>query len=251
MLTSDEVRAAEFSTVRVAAGYEMVEVDDLLDRLAACLADYEQGGTGPYLTTDELAAVQFTQTRLREGYRPDEVDELLDRAMEAVRAYEVLAGRQAAIAENAVAVQPPVAAPPVAAPPVAAPPVAPVEEAIPHQAAVVEDAAAVQQPVSSAGDVVAAPPAAGFPAAPAAPAAPVDAVPAAPRRVAASGPAPGSPGDYGLTVDDVVYRLQSLQAHQDAGLLDAPVQVRTPDGRTFTVAAVKSSTTGLVLTVSR
>jgi DivIVA domain-containing protein len=246
MLTSDEVRAAEFSTVRVAAGYEMVEVDDLLDRLAACLAGYEQGGTGPYLTADELTAVQFTQTRLREGYRPDEVDELLDRAMEAVRAYEVLAGRQAAIAENAVAVQPPVAALPDAAQPVA-----PVQGAVPQQAAAVEDVAAVQQPVSSAGGVMAASPAAGFPAAPAPPAAPVDAVPAATHRGTASGPAPGSPGDYGLTVDDVVYRLQSLQAHQEAGLLDAPVQVRTPDGRTFTVAAVKSSTTGLVLTVSR
>ncbi|MFW6204697.1 MAG: hypothetical protein ACOC96_06970, partial [Actinomycetota bacterium] len=59
-----------------------------------------------------------------------------------------------------------------------------------------------------------------------------------------------APNEEGLGVDEVVHRLQSLQAAQDGGLVDAPLQVRTPDGRTFSVSAVKSSPAGLVITLA-
>lgn len=58
------------------------------------------------------------------------------------------------------------------------------------------------------------------------------------------------PTEEGLGVNEVVHRLQSLQAAQDGGLMNAPLQVRTPDGRTFTIAAVKSSPSGLVITLA-
>jgi DivIVA domain-containing protein len=223
----------------------MAEVDDFLDRLADCLAVCEQGGSGRYLTADEVADAQFTATRIREGYRTEEVDELLDQALETLRGYEAAAAPVTAAATPAAD---PLASPSSPAVPAADP------LAAPSPVAPVEGTAIVQPPMPTAeplgrhaavdvpGDAVAPPPA---DPAPAGPVAPVGARPAATR------PAAAMPGDYGLTVDDVVHRLQSLQAHQEAGLVNAPVQVRTPDGRTFTVAAVKSSTTGLVLTVSR
>jgi DivIVA domain-containing protein len=246
MLTSNEVRVAEFSTVRVVAGYEMAEVDDFLDRLADCLAAYEQGGSGRYLTADEVADAQFTATRIREGYRTEEVDELLDRALETLRGYEAAAAPTAAAAPPAADPLPPPSSPAApAADPLAAPsPVTSVEgTAIGQPPMPTAEPLARHAAVGVPGDAAGAPPPAD--PAPAGPVAPVGPRPAATR------PAAAIPGDYGLTVDDVVHRLQSLQAHQEAGLLNAPVQVRTPDGRTFTVAAVKSSTTGLVLTVSR
>lgn len=259
MLTSNEVRVAEFSTVRVVAGYEMAEVDDFLDRLADCLAAYEQGGSGRYLTADEVADAQFTATRIREGYRTEEVDELLDQALETLRGYEAAAApATAAVTPAADSLAPPSSAGAPAADPLAPPssPAAPAADplAAPSPVAPGERTAIGQPPVPTA-EPLGRHAAVGVPGDAAAPPA-ADPAPAGPvalvgPRPAATRPAAAMPGDYGLTVDDVVHRLQSLQAHQEAGLLNAPVQVRTPDGRTFTVAAVKSSTTGLVLTVSR
>ncbi len=214
MLTAQQVQNVTFSTVRLGLGYDMVEVDDLLDRLGETLRNYEQGGQGRDVTADELSAATFRETKLREGYKPAEIDAFLQEAIETLRAYEAAVAGQGTPAAAAPVDQGPAHAPPV---PPAAPagPVAPGEQ--PQSVPITQEA-----PLADAETI-------------------------RPMR-RPSGYA--SATEEGLGVNEVVHRLQSLQATQDGGLANAPLQVRTPDGRTFTIAAVKSSPGGLVITLA-
>lgn len=87
-LTSKQVREAMFPTVRLAAGYDMMEVDVLLDRLVAALETYERGSAAVDLSSSELGRAGFTQTRLREGYDMRHVDALISDAVQTLRDYE-------------------------------------------------------------------------------------------------------------------------------------------------------------------
>jgi DivIVA domain-containing protein len=68
----EEITQARFTPVRVARGYDMGEVDDLLDSVVAALGRGEP--VGPVIDAARLAHV-----RLREGYDIEEVDMFLAR----------------------------------------------------------------------------------------------------------------------------------------------------------------------------
>ncbi len=86
-MSGDEVRNVRFTRVTFGRGYDMHEVDELLDDVAAA-ADARRS----------LAAVvrgaRFTQTRFRQGYSVREVDDLLVR----------LGGAPASVVASSVAV---------------------------------------------------------------------------------------------------------------------------------------------------
>jgi DivIVA domain-containing protein len=66
----EAIAIARFNPVRVREGYDMAEVDDLLDRIVAALGRGEP-------VAPLLEGVGFTRARLREGYNIDEVDRFL------------------------------------------------------------------------------------------------------------------------------------------------------------------------------
>ncbi|GAA4719717.1 DivIVA domain-containing protein [Nocardioides conyzicola] len=71
-----EIRNVRFRPVRLREGYDMGEVDQLLDQLTAAL------GSGQ--PVDQLvAAARFTPVRLREGYDMGDVDRFLAGIVEA------------------------------------------------------------------------------------------------------------------------------------------------------------------------
>lgn len=73
-LLIQEISHVRFTPVRLREGYEMGEVDDLLDRLVTALRAGEP--------VDRLVrAAQFTPVRMREGYDMSEVDRFLDRVV--------------------------------------------------------------------------------------------------------------------------------------------------------------------------
>ncbi len=86
-ITAAELRGTALRTTRFSAGYDVTEVDALLDRAAAALE-----GAG-VLTPDDVHAAVFTQT-WRRGYAVDQVDDLLDRVADALRPAPAL-GRHA------------------------------------------------------------------------------------------------------------------------------------------------------------
>ena len=67
---SATIREARFAPVRFVTGYDMGEVDDLLDRLVAALSAGQP-------VRPLIADVAFSTTRMREGYRRADVDALL------------------------------------------------------------------------------------------------------------------------------------------------------------------------------
>jgi DivIVA domain-containing protein len=74
----ETITNARFTPVRVREGYDMAEVDDLLDRIVAAL-----GGGEPVAPL--LEVVRFTHVRLREGYNIDEVDQFVDQLRRTAR----------------------------------------------------------------------------------------------------------------------------------------------------------------------
>ncbi|WP_240195338.1 DivIVA domain-containing protein [Nocardioides faecalis] len=72
---SEMIQSARFTPVRFRHGYDMGEVDDLLDRVSREAA---QGGAVRPL----IEGRRFTQVRFREGYEMAEVDDLLARVVE-------------------------------------------------------------------------------------------------------------------------------------------------------------------------
>ncbi len=80
MLTADEVLDARFQATKFREGYDQVEVDAFLDRVAVVLRAREAGSAPAVtLTAAEVAAARFQATKFREGYDQDEVDDFLDR----------------------------------------------------------------------------------------------------------------------------------------------------------------------------
>ena len=66
-----------FTPVRLREGYDVVEVDEFIDRLLATVNG--QPVKRP-VTVREIRKVQFTPVRVREGYDVEEVDAFLDEA---------------------------------------------------------------------------------------------------------------------------------------------------------------------------
>ncbi|MFF3065334.1 DivIVA domain-containing protein [Oerskovia sp. NPDC057915] len=90
MLTADQVLDTKFTATKFREGYDVVQVDDYLDRVAVTLAAYESGdrpGTG-LLTSAEASGVRFSATKWREGYDVTEVDDLIDGIVGTLRSYE-------------------------------------------------------------------------------------------------------------------------------------------------------------------
>jgi DivIVA domain-containing protein len=67
----ETITNARFRPVRVREGYEMAEVDALLDRVVAALGKGEP-------VTGLLEGARFSHVRLREGYAIAEVDAFLE-----------------------------------------------------------------------------------------------------------------------------------------------------------------------------
>ena len=83
-----DVSAKWFTTTAFRTGYAIDEVDDLLTRIAATLAGYEQGGADGPVTAEHVTGHRFTSTRFRSGYDQDEVDDFLDHVVVALRRHE-------------------------------------------------------------------------------------------------------------------------------------------------------------------
>lgn len=68
-----------FATTTLREGYDIAEVDDLVDRVFDDLA-----GVTSVLTADEVRDVRFTPVRMRKGYDMGEVDGWLDEVVVAL-----------------------------------------------------------------------------------------------------------------------------------------------------------------------
>jgi DivIVA domain-containing protein len=66
----ERIRSVRFSPVRLREGYDMAEVDRLLD----AVGDSAARGVAP---GPEVTAARFSRTRFREGYDVSEVDAFL------------------------------------------------------------------------------------------------------------------------------------------------------------------------------
>jgi DivIVA domain-containing protein len=78
MLTASAIRSVTIPRVKFREGYDIVQVDALVESVAAPLDHWERYGsyTGPL--ADDIARVRFQPTTFREGYDQDFVDDLLD-----------------------------------------------------------------------------------------------------------------------------------------------------------------------------
>ena len=83
-LTAADVRAARPSTTTFRQGYEIEEVDLLLERAAQALEAKERG-LPPTLSAEQVLNAKFRPTKFRSGYAMDDVDDLLDRLVAALR----------------------------------------------------------------------------------------------------------------------------------------------------------------------
>lgn len=210
MLSSADVRSARFTATKFREGYEIPEVDQVLDAAADTLAHLERGQTvkadgSPLLTPNDLLAARFTTTRLREGYDVVEVDDLLDEIISTLNTYIARAQRGEPLT-------------PVSA-----------HEADEPQAAVVDAAPAAEVSVPSlatpAGVEDLGGPAAG-------PAAPVveasDAVEPAPADAAPAEPAPADPELAATSVPDAT-PASPAEAAAPLAAAAAPAAVATPE----------------------
>lgn len=97
MLTADDVLTHTFPTTRLRQGYDVMEVDDFLDRVIAAFRYYETGGAqGSRMPAHEVRSMKFPVTKFREGYELDGVDSFLDEVETCLVALEkaVAAGNQ-------------------------------------------------------------------------------------------------------------------------------------------------------------
>ncbi|GAA2724439.1 DivIVA domain-containing protein [Cellulomonas aerilata] len=86
-LTAREVRAARFTATTLREGYDVAQVDALLERVATSLDDLAAGRVDPHtLTAEEVLDARFPATRFRDGYDQNQVDDFLDAAILALRA---------------------------------------------------------------------------------------------------------------------------------------------------------------------
>jgi DivIVA domain-containing protein len=74
----ERIRKVQFSTTRLAPGYDEEEVDDFLDKLVKTL------GEGGPLSRSQLRDTMFSTTRLRPGYTMADVDAFLAEVAQAI-----------------------------------------------------------------------------------------------------------------------------------------------------------------------
>lgn len=97
MITATALRATRFHVTRFHEGYDIGEVDELLERLASTLTAHERREPErATVTVEDLEAAQFT-TRQGGGYDVVEVDDLLDLGLEALRQHEEVATTAASV----------------------------------------------------------------------------------------------------------------------------------------------------------
>ncbi len=72
---AEQALQQKFSITRFKAGYDLDQVDELLDEVVLALRE----GAEPGQIVQSLTAARLRQTRWRDGYRIDEVDGFLDR----------------------------------------------------------------------------------------------------------------------------------------------------------------------------
>ena len=90
-LTAHDIRSARFAATKFREGYDITEVDALLERIAATF-EHPAGGRVGSLTADDVLNARFQATKFREGYDQDEVDDFLDTVVLALRAGSTPAG---------------------------------------------------------------------------------------------------------------------------------------------------------------
>jgi DivIVA domain-containing protein len=84
-----EIATKTFTTTAWRSGYDMAQVDDLLDRARTALAGHEAGRpVVGGLTAEGVVAARFSPTKFRQGYDQDEVDDYLDQLVAALRSHE-------------------------------------------------------------------------------------------------------------------------------------------------------------------
>jgi DivIVA domain-containing protein len=66
-----------FSTTRLRPGYDIVEVDQLIDRIERTIAG--RAAPDDLVTAEDVRHVLFSTTRLKPGYDEREVDDALSR----------------------------------------------------------------------------------------------------------------------------------------------------------------------------
>lgn len=72
---AEQALQQKFRITRFKAGYDLDQVDELLDEVALALRE----GAEPGQIVQSLMAARLRQTRWRDGYRIDDVDGFLDR----------------------------------------------------------------------------------------------------------------------------------------------------------------------------
>ncbi|QCR19951.1 DivIVA domain-containing protein [Agrococcus sp. SGAir0287] len=89
LLLPDDVVRQTFSTTRLRAGYEVDQVDQLLDDVVATMRAHLDGSPiARPVRADDVAAVRFEVTRFRARYDMAEVDGFLDRVQATLAALE-------------------------------------------------------------------------------------------------------------------------------------------------------------------
>jgi DivIVA domain-containing protein len=86
-MKSQDVQEKTFAVTKWRQGYDMDEVDAVLARVSATLAEQEQGRPAAVdaMTADEVVHARFSPTKFREGYDQDQVDDFLDKVAAALR----------------------------------------------------------------------------------------------------------------------------------------------------------------------
>ncbi|WP_170133267.1 DivIVA domain-containing protein [Arthrobacter livingstonensis] len=84
---SSEIAKVSFSTTTLRDGYDMEDVDDMLDRARDALLAWEGGQAGA-MASEDVAACTFAVTNSRTGYDQADVDNFLDTLSVALKLYE-------------------------------------------------------------------------------------------------------------------------------------------------------------------
>lgn len=113
LVTSKEVRETVFSQTRISLGYNIEDVDDLLDNISESLSVYEEilsdyrelensmsednrtlviaflkNVQEELMNSKDIINERMIETKMSLGYNQDEVDSFLDECVSALREYE-------------------------------------------------------------------------------------------------------------------------------------------------------------------
>lgn len=88
-MLSGDITKKKFATTKWREGYQMDQVDALLERVRATLIGYEhRRRPTDAITATEVAESRFIRTKFRSGYDQDQVDDFLDELVAALRKHE-------------------------------------------------------------------------------------------------------------------------------------------------------------------